>query len=108
MSFGRNPHVSKAEAAEQKALCARDGVAREQAWREAARQWERANEREVDEKRRQEYAARAEAARAQADGRVESAETSEVSPDEPLMPQSSIDKLPEFGKTKDKKPVLLN
>jgi hypothetical protein len=67
MSFGRNPHVAKAEVAEQKATSARDAIAREQAWREAARQWERAADRESDEKRRAQYAERAETARSRAD-----------------------------------------
>jgi hypothetical protein len=68
MGFGRNPHVAKAEAEEQKARSAKDAAACELAWREGARQWERAAERETDDKRRQEYAERAEAARASADG----------------------------------------
>ena len=67
MSFGRNPHVAKAEAAELKAQTAKDDVAREAAWRDAARQWDRAAERESDDKRRREYAAKAETARATAD-----------------------------------------
>ena len=67
MSFGRNPHVAKAEAAEQKALCAKDELAREQAWREAARFWDRAAERETDAKRRQQYADKAEGARLSAE-----------------------------------------
>jgi len=67
MSFGRNPHVAKAEAEEQKARGARDRPACERAWREAARQWDRATDRETDDKRRQEYTGRAEAARANAD-----------------------------------------
>ena len=67
MSFGRNPHVSKAEAAEQKAASARDARASEQAWLEAGRLWERAAEREADAKRRAQYAANAERARATAD-----------------------------------------
>ena len=67
MSFGRNPHVAKAEAEEQKALAARDPSAIERAWREGARQWDRAAERETDAKRRQEYVDRAAAARAKAD-----------------------------------------
>jgi hypothetical protein len=67
MSFGRNPHVAKAEAAEQKALDAKDAKAYEHAWREAGRLWERAAEREPDAKRRQQYAAHAERARASAD-----------------------------------------
>jgi hypothetical protein len=67
MSFGRNPHVSKAEAAEQKATGAKDSTAREHAWREAGRLWERAADRETDAKRRQSYTANAERARASAD-----------------------------------------
>ena len=67
MSFGRNPHVAKAEAEEQKALSATDDSAYELAWREAARQWDRATDRETDDKRRQAYTERAEAARANAD-----------------------------------------
>ena len=68
MSFGRNPHVAKAEAEEQKAVTARDAQAAELAWREAARQWDRAAARETDPKRKDEHTARAEAARAKADG----------------------------------------
>jgi len=45
MSFGKNPHVARAEQAEQKAVEARDDIAREQAWLEAARRWDRAAER---------------------------------------------------------------
>lgn len=67
MSFGRNPHVAKAEAAEQNAQNARDTTAQEQAWREAGRQWERAAGRETDAKRRALYAANADRARAIAD-----------------------------------------
>ena len=67
MSFGRNPHVAKAEAAELKAQTAKDASAYERAWREAGRLWERAAERETDAKRRTEYAAKADRARATAD-----------------------------------------
>jgi hypothetical protein len=67
MSFGRNPHVAKAEAAEQKALGAKDATASEHAWREAGRLWERAADREADAKRRLVYTANAERARARAD-----------------------------------------
>lgn len=67
MSFGRNPHVAKAEAAEQKAEVAKDGTAYEHAWREAGRLWERAADRETDAKRKQQYVANAERARASAD-----------------------------------------
>jgi hypothetical protein len=67
MSFGRNPHVSKAEAAELKAETAKDALAHEAAWRDAARQWDRAAERETDPARRRTYEGKAEAARAAAD-----------------------------------------
>jgi hypothetical protein len=67
MSFGRNPHVAKAEAEELKAHNAKDAHARELAWREGARQWDRAAEREKDEKRRLLYEERAATARANAD-----------------------------------------
>jgi hypothetical protein len=67
MSFGRNPHVAKAEAAEQKADVATDDRQRERAWREAAHLWDRAADRETEARRRTDYAARAEAARAKAD-----------------------------------------
>jgi hypothetical protein len=67
MSFGRNPHVAKATAAEQKALAASDEAARAQSWREAARQWERAAEREMNDKRRAEYEQNAVKARTTAD-----------------------------------------
>lgn len=68
MSFGKNPHVAKAEAAEQKARAAGDDNARSTAWREAARLWERAAEREKFDKRIAEYTRRAEEARREADG----------------------------------------
>jgi hypothetical protein len=67
MSFGRNPHVAKAEAEELKARTAKDQRACELAWREAARQWDRAAERETDDQRRRPYEERAAAARANAD-----------------------------------------
>ena len=67
MGFGRNPHVAKAEAAEQKALAATDDASFVMAWREAAHLWERAAERETDGKRKAQYAASAEHARAAAD-----------------------------------------
>jgi hypothetical protein len=67
MSFGRNPHVAKAEAAEQKADSAKDGIARQQALRDAAHQWDRAADREKDGKRKQLYADKAATLRADAD-----------------------------------------
>lgn len=67
MSFGRNPHVARAEAAELKAHEASDALARKQGWLEAARQWDRAAEREKDPKRKQVHLTRAESARAQSE-----------------------------------------
>jgi len=67
MSFGRNPHVAKAEAAELKAQSATDAGSYERAWRDAGRLWERAADRESDAKRRALYATNAERARATAD-----------------------------------------
>jgi hypothetical protein len=68
MSFGKNPHVAKAQAAEQKALDAGDQAAREMAYREAAHQWDRAASREPPGKRRTEYEQLAEQNRLRADG----------------------------------------
>lgn len=68
MSFGRNPHVPKAEAAEQKAADASDSMARAAAYRDAAHQWDRAASREKPGKYRAEYEANAERNRALADG----------------------------------------
>ena len=59
--------MAKAEAAEQKALTARDATAAEHAWREAGRLWERAADRETDARRRDTYTANAERARKAAD-----------------------------------------
>jgi hypothetical protein len=67
MSFGRNPHVPKALAAEQKAAEADDDASRARALREAAHQWERAAEREPPGKRRDEYEQKAARDRATAD-----------------------------------------
>ena len=74
MSFGRNPHVAKAELAEQKALAAGDDTARSMAWRDAARAWDRAAEREMTDKRRDEYTRRADDARRNAYGESAPAE----------------------------------
>ena len=68
MSFGKNPHVAKAQAAEQKALDATDDHSRASAYREAGHLWERAAERESPGKRRSEYERTAVRARALADG----------------------------------------
>lgn len=68
MSFGRNPHVAKAQAAEQKAADAPDDRSRALAYREAAHLWDRAADRESPGKRRAEYEGNATRARALADG----------------------------------------
>ncbi|MBX3252440.1 MAG: hypothetical protein KF901_35025 [Myxococcales bacterium] len=75
MSFGRNPHVSKAEAAEQKALDARDDDSRKRAYLEAAHLWERAAEREKPGKKRDEYLQNAERNRALEAGAEEAEDT---------------------------------
>jgi len=67
MSFGKNPHVAKAQAAEQKAADASDDPARTSAYREAAHQWDRAASREPPGKRRSEYEQKAELNRERAD-----------------------------------------
>lgn len=55
MSFGRNPHVQKAQLAEQKAEEALDEASRARAYFEAAHAWDRAAEREKPGKHRTEY-----------------------------------------------------
>lgn len=67
MGFGKNPYVSKAQTAEQKAADAPDDVARARAYREAAHEWDRAAERELPGKRRVEYEGNAARARELAD-----------------------------------------
>ena len=67
MSFGRNPYVTKAEAAELKAQAAGDPASSARAWREAGQLWERAADRETNDKRRAVYAENATRARATAD-----------------------------------------
>lgn len=71
MGFGRNPHVSKAVAAEEKAESAESEDDRAQAWRDAGRLWERAASRERDDKRRTQYTENAQRAHASADGDVQ-------------------------------------
>ena len=68
MSFGRNPHVAKAEAAELKASDATDEASRKRALYEAAHAWDRAAEREKPGKYRDSYLANAERLRAEAEG----------------------------------------
>jgi hypothetical protein len=68
MSFGKNPHVAKAQSAEQKAADAVDEIARERGYREAAHQWDRAAEREKPGRQRVAYEASAARNRELADG----------------------------------------
>lgn len=72
-----------------KAETARDDIAREKAWREAARQWDRAADREMDAKRKQEYTGYADAARANADGTAEAA-AEPLDKDEALAKAASL------------------
>jgi len=81
MSFGRNPHVAKAQAAEQKARDAPDQPARARAYREAAHQWDRAAERELPGKRRLQYEHNAARDRALADGEEPDAPAPPIDPD---------------------------
>ena len=59
MGFGRNPYVSKAQAAELKAQEAPDVIARARHYHEAAHEWDRAASREKPGKARSEYEAHA-------------------------------------------------
>jgi len=70
MSFGKNPYLAKAQAAELKASEAADDGARARAYREAAHEWERAAGRENPGKRRTEYEQNAERNRQLAEGEV--------------------------------------
>lgn len=68
MAFGRNPHVAKALAAEQRATEAADEHASSRAYLDAARLWDRAAEREKPGPKRTEYEANAVRGRELAEG----------------------------------------
>lgn len=68
MSFGKNPYLAKAQAAELKASEAPDPAAQARAFREAAHEWDRAAGREPPGKRRTEYEQNAARNRQLADG----------------------------------------
>ncbi len=68
MSFGKNPYVAKAQAAELKASEAEDEGSRTRAYRDAAHQWDRAAEREKPGKQRTLYEENAARNRELADG----------------------------------------
>jgi hypothetical protein len=68
MALGRNPYIPKAQEAEEKAQSAEDPHTRARAWRDAARLWERAADKERSEKRARAFRERAEQARREADG----------------------------------------
>jgi hypothetical protein len=78
MSFGKNPYVAKAQAAELKASDAPDAAAASRAYREAAHEWERAASREPVGKRRSEYAQNAVQNRALANGEAPSVDGEEA------------------------------
>lgn len=75
MGFGRNPHVAKAQAAEEKAGAATDTATEVRAWLEAAHLWERAADKEQPGKKRSEYEAAAANARARAESPAERADS---------------------------------
>ncbi len=85
MSFGKNPFVAKAQAAEQKAADATDAIARVSAYREAAHLWDRAAEREKPGKARKEYEDHAERNRALADGDDAPTERISIKPRSPTL-----------------------
>jgi len=84
MSFGKNPYLPKAQAAEQKAADAVDTAARSRAYREAAHEWDRAAEREKPGKRRTEYQEHATRNRELADG-AEAGEAPELEVKKPAL-----------------------
>lgn len=88
MSFGRNPFVAKAQAAEQKAEDATDAIARVAAYREAAHAWDRAAAKEKPGKTRAQYEAEAEKNRALADGDDEP--TERISAKMPKLPPTQL------------------
>lgn len=78
MSFGKNPFVSKAQAAEQKAADATDPQVKVRAYRDAAHQWERAGAREAPGPRREEYERHADRNRRLANGEISAEEEAEL------------------------------
>jgi hypothetical protein len=87
MSFGKNPFVPKAQAAEQKAADASDGMARAAAYRDAAHLWDRAAAKEKPGKYRAEYEANAERNRALADEPFSASSEADGSEAEPASSQ---------------------
>jgi hypothetical protein len=84
MSFGKNPYVPKAEAAQLQAEEASDASSRARAYRDAAHQWDRAAAREKPGKKRVEYEQNAERNR-------ELAEAGDVpAPTDDLVPPTSL------------------
>ncbi len=84
MGFNQNPHVAKATAAELSAQNATDEATRSGKWLEAAHLWERAADREKNEKRASEYRVHAERAHNEAEPRVEAATPPKSVPRESL------------------------
>jgi hypothetical protein len=88
VSFGKNPFVAKAQAAEQKAQDATDAIARVAAYREAAHAWDRAAAKEKPGKYRDQYEAEAEKNRTLADG--DDAPTERISSKMPKLPPTQM------------------
>jgi hypothetical protein len=103
MSFGKNPYLAKAQAAELKANDAPDPAAQARAYREAAHEWERAAGREPPGKRRSEYEQNAERNRALADGEAaaEGAEHAGAPPPAAAAPKPAV-----LRASKTTKPLL--
>lgn len=87
MSFGKNPYVPKAEAAEQQAQEASDAGSQVRAFRDAAHQWDRAAGREKPGKKRTEYEQNAARNREQAEA-AETGELVDAPVDEPPSPRA--------------------
>jgi len=93
MSFGKNPYLAKAQAAELKASEAPDAAAEARAYREAAHEWERAAGREPPGKRRTEYEQNALRNRQLADGELQG-DDDEPEAQEPRAAASAKKQLP--------------
>lgn len=81
MSFGRNPYPAKAELAELKATEARDDDTRRRCLLDAARQWDRAAEREKPGKFRTKYEENARRNREEAEGPAPTDDAAEAAPE---------------------------
>lgn len=87
MAFGRNPHVPRAQAAEQKAEETSDDLSWSRACHEAAHEWERAARREKPGKLRDEYERNATRARERASLPRSERTAADEDPEEPDAPR---------------------